>query len=101
VALFHSLIERESSWRPYAVSSSGAVGLAQVKPSTARDVSPGLDVHDPWQNLVAGSCYLRAQFDRFGTWRKALHAYVAGPNRVRTTQAHRDYATDIIEGSAQ
>lgn len=101
VRLFHALIERESSWRPYVVSSSGAVGLAQVKPSTARGVSPGLDVRDPWQNLVAGACYLRQQRDRFGTWRLALYAYVAGPNRVRTTQAHRDYATDIIAGSAQ
>lgn len=99
-ALFHALIERESSWRPYVVSRSGAVGLAQVKPSTARGVSPTLDVRDPWQNLVAGACYLRAQFDRFGSWRKALHAYRLGPN-ARVSVAAREYASDIITGSAQ
>lgn len=100
VALFHALIERESSWRPDVVSSAGAVGLAQVKPSTARGVSPGLDVRDPWQNLLAGACYLRQQYDRFGTWRKALHAYRLGPNALVTRTA-REYATDIITGSAQ
>lgn len=99
-ALFHSLIERESSWRPSVVSRSGAVGLAQVKPSTAREVSPTLDVSDPWQNLVAGACYLRRQFDRFGTWRSALHAYRLGPSAVVTRTA-REYASDIIQGSAQ
>lgn len=99
-ALFHALIERESSWRPYVVSKAGAVGLAQVKPSTGREISRTLDVHDPWQNLVAGGCYLRKQYDRFGTWRKALHAYRLGPN-ARVSIAAREYATDIIEGSAQ
>lgn len=99
-ALFHALIERESSWRPHVVSRSGAVGLAQVKPSTARGVSPGLDVREPWQNLVAGACYLRQQFDRFGTWREALHAYRVGPN-ARPSKVARDYAADIIQGSAQ
>lgn len=99
VALFHALIERESSWRPHVVSRSGAVGLAQVKPSTARGVSPTLDVREPWQNLVAGACYLRQQFDRFGTWRKALHAYRLGPAAVVTRTA-REYASDIM-GSAQ
>jgi len=97
-ALFHSLIERESSWRPSVVSRSGAVGLAQVKPSTAREVSPTLDVSDPWQNLVAGACYLRRQFDRFGTWRAALHAYRLGPSAVVTRTA-REYASDIMGGA--
>lgn len=100
VALFHSLISKESSWRPHVISRAGAVGLAQVKPSTAREVSPTLDVSDPWQNLVAGACYLRRQFDRFGTWRAALHAYRVGPN-ARPSKVARDYAADIIQGSAQ
>ena len=100
VRLFHALIERESSWRPFVVSRSGAVGLAQVKPSTARGVSTGLDVWDPWQNLVAGACYLRAQYDRFGSWPAALHAYRVGPN-AKPSRVARRYAADIIQGSAQ
>ena len=100
VAIFHALVQRESSWRPHVVSSAGAVGLAQVKPSTARGISPTLDVRDPWQNLVAGACYLRQQFDRFGTWREALRAYHAGPYRKLTTVATHEYAEDVM-GSAQ
>lgn len=98
VALFHALIERESSWRPHVVSRSGAVGLAQVKPSTGRGVSPGLDVHDPWQNLVAGACFLRRMYDRKGSWRAALRAYTDGPNRKHSTGRAIAYANDIMEG---
>lgn len=101
--LFRDLIARESSWRVDAVSPSGAIGLAQVMPRSARDVSPTLDVRDPWQNLIAGACLLRQYRDRFGSWREALHAYHGGPTRVdqgRTTQQSRNYAQDVMEGSA-
>ena len=101
--LYRDLIARESSWRVDAISAAGAVGLAQVMPRSARDVSPTLDVRDPWQNLVAGACLLRQYRDRFGSWRVALHAYHGGPTRVdqrRTTKQSRDYARDVIEGSA-
>jgi len=99
VSIFHALIHRESSWRPWVVSSSGAVGLGQIKPSTLRDIDPRLNAWEPWDNLLGSACYLRQQFDRFGTWRKALHAYHGGPNRKATRQATHDYATDIIEAS--
>jgi len=100
VGIFHALIQRESSWRPWVVSSSGAVGLGQIKPSTLRDIDPRLNAWEPWDNLLGSACYLRQQFDRFGTWRKALHAYHAGPNRKATAQATHDYSDDIM-GSAQ
>lgn len=107
-ALFWSLILRESSGRHWDAegrvlrSRSNALGLGQIKASTARGVSPHLDAMDPWQNAVASACYLRQQFDRFGTWRKALHAYHRGPNaRGKTPRASHDYAADIIQGSAQ
>jgi len=99
VAIFHALIHRESSWRPWVVSSSGAVGLGQIKPSTLRDIDPSLNAWEPWDNLLGSACYLRRQYDRFGTWRKALHAYHGGPNRRVTVQSTHDYATDIIEAS--
>ena len=96
VAIFHALIQRESSWRHWVVSSSGAVGLGQIKPSTLRDIDPRLNAWVPWDNLLGSACYLRQQFDRFGTWRKALHAYHAGPNRKTTRRATHDYASDIM-----
>jgi len=101
VNLFHALIARESSWRVNARSSAGAIGLAQVMPASARDISPTLDVHDPWQNLVAGSCLLRQYRDRFGSWRVALHAYHGGPTRVdrrRIARSSHAYAQDVMGG---
>ena len=103
--LFKALVARESSWRQWdrngvLRSTSGALGLAQVKPSTARDVSPTLDLRDPWQNLLAGACYLRMMYDLEGTWRSALHAYHAGPNRTHTRQASKDYADVILAGGS-
>jgi len=100
--LYRDLIARESSWRVDAVSAAGAIGLAQVMPRSARDVSPTLDVRDPWQNLVAGACLLRQYRDRFGSWRVALHAYHGGPTRVdrrRVAQSSRNYAQDVIGGN--
>ena len=106
--ILFEMISRESEWRQVGAdgrtlrSRSGALGLTQIKASTARDVSPSLDPHDAAQNLIAGACYLRQQFDRFGSWRKALHAYHAGPWRRTTTRATLAYASDIItKGSAQ
>jgi soluble lytic murein transglycosylase-like protein len=100
VAIFHALIERESSWRPFVVSKSGARGLGQIKDSTLREVSPTLRPGVIWDGLVGSACYLRRQFDRFGTWPAALHAYRVGPS-AKPSRAARRYAADIMEGSAQ
>lgn len=99
-----SLAMRESSGRHYDSrgrvlrSRSGAMGLFQVKPGTARDL--GLDTHDRWQNALAGACYYRMMLDRFGDPHRAAVAYHRGPYGG-TSQASRDYADDVIEGSAQ
>ena len=79
--LFLRLVNRESSFRPNAVSEAGAMGLAQLMPGTARDL--GVDPNDPVQNLTGGARYLRQQLDAFGTPELALAAYNAGPGNVR------------------
>jgi soluble lytic murein transglycosylase-like protein len=78
--LFAALVWTESSFRPGAVSPSGAIGLAQLMPPTAADL--GVDPHDPLQNVLGGARYVRQQLDRFGRVDLALAAYNAGPNRV-------------------
>lgn len=78
--LLGAVVQAESGFRPDAVSSAGAIGLAQLMPQTAAAL--GVDPHDPEQNLLGGARYLRAQLDRFGAVDLALAAYNAGPGRV-------------------
>ncbi|MEL7104676.1 MAG: lytic transglycosylase domain-containing protein [Pseudomonadota bacterium] len=78
--LFLRLVQQESGWNAQARSHKGAIGLAQLMPATARGL--GVNPNDPAQNLDGGARYLRAQYNRFRSWRLALAAYNAGPEAV-------------------
>lgn len=80
------LVRTESGFRVRVISDSGAVGLAQVKPSTARLACPeGTQLSDPRQNLDCGFSYLRRMLRRYrGRWSRALAAYNMGPSVADT-----------------
>ena len=81
-ALLAALVTQESGWNANAISSKGAVGLAQLMPATAREL--GINPRDPAANLFGGALYLRRLLDSFdGDIERALAAYNAGPGRVR------------------
>lgn len=82
----------ESAFRSQVRSPAGATGLMQLMPSTARGLGV-TDITDPWQNLAAGTKYLRQLMDRFdGDTRKVLAAYNAGPGAVERAGGVPPYA---------
>lgn len=98
-AMVLAIIEVESGFDPRAVSPRGAMGLMQLRPSTARAVARELGIpwrsdealFDPRLNIVLGSGYLRSLLERFDDSAVALAAYNAGPTRVAAS--HRSSGT--------
>jgi soluble lytic murein transglycosylase-like protein len=84
--LAFNLVRVESGFRRTAVSSAGAIGFTQVRPSTARWLDPTIetrDLFDPENNLHLGFRYFRLLLDEYnGDTRLALLAYNRGPGRV-------------------
>ncbi|TPG18761.1 lytic transglycosylase domain-containing protein [Sphingomonas koreensis] len=73
-------------------SRAGAIGLMQLMPATwdalrAR-LGLGRDPDDPRDNILAGTCYLRWLYDRFG-YPGLFAAYNAGPARYAAFLAGR------------
>lgn len=65
-------------------SRAGAMGLMQLMPATWAEMRArlglGVNPHDPRDNILAGTFYLRLMYDRFG-YPGLFGAYNAGPGR--------------------
>jgi soluble lytic murein transglycosylase-like protein len=83
-AMILAVIVVESEGNTNAVSSKGAKGLMQLMPLTARSLGVH-DVHEPLQNILGGTKYLKELEDRYGFRSKeeALVAYNMGPARAK------------------
>jgi soluble lytic murein transglycosylase-like protein len=86
-----ALIRQESAFDTRAVSRSGARGLMQLMPATARELAQAEalplasdDLHRPEINIRLATRYLRQVLDMFeGNVELALAGYNAGPYRIR------------------
>src|SRR5213076_674986 len=89
-ALLAAVIYQESKFRPTVKSSSGAIGLMQLLPDTAKGIAIHTggsafrvdDLYNPEINVRYGAWYLRHLLDKYGDERTALAAYNAGQDNV-------------------
>ena len=99
---------RESAFDPNVVSRTGACGIMQLMPATARFLGVA-NVFDARENVFGGALYLRSLLDTFGgDLDLTLAAYNAGPGAVqrhkgvppyRETQAYVKYVRAAYERS--
>lgn len=89
-ALVAAVIYQESKFRADARSSSGAVGLMQLRPETAQGIAVRTggsrfrvdDLYNPELNVRYGCWYLRHLLRKYGDQTLALAAYNAGQANV-------------------
>jgi soluble lytic murein transglycosylase len=113
-ALLAAVIYRESKFDANARSSSGAIGLMQLLPATAKGIAlhtggSKFRVSDLWNpeiNVRYGAFYLRRLIDKYGDLRLALAAYNAGQANVDSWLAQekgiafaetREYVDSVLE----
>lgn len=89
-SLLAAVIYQESKFKADARSSSGAIGLMQLLPDTAKGIALHTggtafrvaDLYDPELNVRYGSWYLHHLLERYHEERTALAAYNAGQDNV-------------------
>ena len=89
-ALLAAVIYQESKFKADARSKSGAIGLMQLLPDTAKGIALHTggtafrvnDLYDPEINVRYGAWYLRHLLQKYGDERTALAAYNAGQDNV-------------------
>ena len=114
-ALLAAVIYRESKFESDAVSRSGAIGLMQLLPETARGIAINTggerfvvsDLYDPEINVRYGAFYLRRLLRKYDDdERLALAAYNAGQANVDRWRDSgegiafgetREYVDDVME----
>jgi soluble lytic murein transglycosylase len=113
-ALVAAVIYRESKFDASAKSSSGAIGLMQLLPATAKGIALHTggsrfrvaDLYDPEINVRYGAFYLRRLLTKYGDTRLALAAYNAGQANVDSWRAEgkgivfpetREYVDSVLE----
>ncbi len=103
-ALAFRLVRRESGFRVNMLGDAGEIGLTQIKPSTARDLQPGITIgqlYEPDVNLDLGFAYLAQLRKRYhgDIWRAAV-AYNQGMTVADTLPGSTEYAIELLGAPA-
>jgi soluble lytic murein transglycosylase len=102
--LIYGVIRQESLFRADAVSSAGAMGLAQLMPETARRTARAwghpapstTDLLDPATNVKIGAWHIRELLDQFQRQAPvALAGYNAGPAAARRWLPNEPIDADV------
>lgn len=89
VAFALSVARTESGFRSHVISSTGAMGVMQLMPKTAREHGV-VDPFDPQDNARGATSFLQTLWKRYrGNRMRIAAAYNAGPGRVAQTGAMR------------
>ena len=96
--IVYAVIKTESSFRPDAKSSKGAIGLMQITPvtfewlcaKTGEEPNPSL-LYDPETNIRYGTYYLSLLYSEFQVWDTVYAAYNAGRGRVNEWLSTPEY----------
>lgn len=88
--LVYAIVKVESNFKSDAVSKSGALGLMQILPKTAKWIAEELgedysdeNMFEPEINIRFGCFYLRYLFDKFEDLDIVVCAYNAGEGKVQ------------------
>src|SRR6185312_7336746 len=113
-ALLAAVIYQESKFKADARSTSGAIGLMQLLPDTAKGIALHTggsrfrveDLYDPEINVRYGAFYLHRLLTKYGDTKLALAAYNAGQANVDAWRAEgrgivfpetREYVDSVLE----
>lgn len=85
--LLARMAQQESNFDPDATNPSGAQGIMQIIPRW----HPGVDPFNPLEAIPYAGNYVRQNFNRFGSWAKALAAYNFGPTALAKIENQKSW----------
>jgi soluble lytic murein transglycosylase len=109
-----AIIKVESNFKHDAVSSRGARGLLQVKPSHAKYIAQNLGIEwlgvktldEPTKNIRIGVHFFSKLIDDYDSVNMALNAYNMGPTRLREimlekSKPKKTFSTQVLKEYAK